>query len=132
MTSIISGQVLKIDKKGRVHTPQTRQEELLDEFERSGLSGVKFAEVSGIKYQTFAAWVARRRKTRQSSVEKPSQGKIDPVRWLEAVVDRSVAGSGVLVVHLPGGARMDVGDARQATLAAQLLHLLEKGQPAPC
>lgn len=129
---ISADQVLKVDKRGRVHTPASRQEELLDEFERSGLSGAKFAEVSGIKYQTFAAWVSRRRKMRQSSVAKPSEGKADPVRWLEAVVDRAVPGSGVLVIHLPGGARMDVADGQQATLAAELLRLLEKGQPAPC
>ena len=39
-----------------------RAEALLDEFERSGLSGPKFAALVGIKYQTFAAWSARRRK----------------------------------------------------------------------
>ena len=52
--------VLKTDTKGRVHTPPARREQLLDEFERSGLSGTKFAELAGLKYQTFAAWAARR------------------------------------------------------------------------
>ncbi len=51
--------ILKTDTKGRVQTPPERRERLLDEFERSGLSAAKFAEVAGIKYQTFAAWAAR-------------------------------------------------------------------------
>jgi hypothetical protein len=29
---------------------------LLDEFERGGLSGAKFAALAGVKYSTFAAW----------------------------------------------------------------------------
>ena len=36
--------ILKTDTKDRVRTPRERQESLLDEFERSGLSGAKFAE----------------------------------------------------------------------------------------
>jgi len=46
--------ILKSDTRGRVLTPAHRRETLLDEFERSGLSGVKFAALSGIKYSTFA------------------------------------------------------------------------------
>ena len=48
-------QVLKTDVLGRVKTPVARREQLLDEFERSGLSGKKFAELLGLKYQTFAS-----------------------------------------------------------------------------
>jgi hypothetical protein len=45
-----------------VQTPATGRESLLDEFEPGGLSASKFATLVGIKYQTFAAWAARRRK----------------------------------------------------------------------
>jgi hypothetical protein len=47
------GAILRTDAQGRVHTPAARRESLLDEFERSGLSGAKFAALAGIKYQTF-------------------------------------------------------------------------------
>jgi hypothetical protein len=47
---------LKQDVKGRVGTPAERREALLAEFERSGLSGPKFAALAGVKYQTFAWW----------------------------------------------------------------------------
>ncbi|MES1180505.1 MAG: hypothetical protein ABUL66_01440 [Verrucomicrobiota bacterium] len=43
-------------------TPQARREQLLDEFERSGVPGLKFAELAGIKYPTFAPWVQKRRR----------------------------------------------------------------------
>jgi hypothetical protein len=40
--------VLKTDKLGRVQMPAERREQLLDEFERSGLSGKKFAALVGV------------------------------------------------------------------------------------
>jgi hypothetical protein len=51
--------ILKTDVLGRVKTPVVRREQLLDEFERSSLTGQKFAAVVGIKYQAFATWVLR-------------------------------------------------------------------------
>jgi hypothetical protein len=62
------GVILETDERGRVRTPAERRESLLDEFERSGLSAVKFAALVGIKYQTFAAWAARRRKSAAAKV----------------------------------------------------------------
>ena len=54
--------VIKADVLGRVRTSRERREQSLDEFERSGLTGQKFAEVVGIKYQTFATWAEKRRR----------------------------------------------------------------------
>jgi DNA-binding transcriptional regulator YiaG len=59
-------QVLKTDVLGRVKTPKEGREVLLDEFEKSGLTGQKFAAVVGIKYQTFATWAQKRRRQRGS------------------------------------------------------------------
>src|ERR1019366_444279 len=99
------------------------------EFERSGLSGPKFAALVGIKYQTFAAWSLRRRKLNGS---KASVKPTEQVRWLEAVLDQaqtSVAPKALsLLLQLPGGARMELARAEQAPLAAALLRSLEK----PC
>ncbi len=64
MTSTQDGAILKTDTKGRIRTPLARREQLLDEFERSSLSAAKFAALTGLKYQTFAGWVQRRRKER--------------------------------------------------------------------
>lgn len=127
-------QILKTDVLGRVHTPKERREALLDEFEKSGASAMAFAKLVGIKYQTFAAWAHRRKQEPTGS--KTSARPVPSVRWLEAVVEqkKSPAGCGqsVLVVQLPGGARMEIGDATQATLAAVVLRSLESKPALSC
>lgn len=128
-----ANEVLKTDVLGRVKTPRARQEALLDEFERSGVNGVKFAELAGINYQTFATWAQRRRRElgkyppRGKPRSWPESAGAGPLRLLEAVVEDASPAKleGVpLCVQLPGGARVEVGDARQAVLAAELLRAL--------
>jgi hypothetical protein len=125
------GPVLKSDTLGRVRTPVARRKELLAEFERSGLSGKKFAALVGVKYSTFAFWLQQRRRKAASAAKPP-----DTVRWLEAVVEKAQGSSGqtqlALVVELPAGARLEIHDARQAQLAAALLRWLASPQPSPC
>jgi hypothetical protein len=122
--------VLKTDVLGRVKTPAARRESLLDEFERSGLCGQKFAALVGIKYQTFATWIQKRRRQRGAypavkvPVKTPKQ-----LRWLEAVVEQAQNADGKnplgLVLELPGGAKVQINDAKQAALAAVLLRALQ-------
>jgi len=131
MTSTQSdGEIFKTDTLARVRTPSQRKQELLDEFERSGLSGSKFAALVGIKYSTFAAWVAKRK--RGSSAEAAPAKAVESaakVRWLEAVIDRAQEAAGkspsVLTVHFAGGARAEVANPQQAELAAAVLRSLE-------
>jgi hypothetical protein len=119
------GEILKADELGRVRTPKERREAMLDEFEASGLSGAKFAQMVGVKYQTFAYWAARRRRANEQHPGKAVAGPVPQLRWVEAVVEKgSGARAAALTVHLPGGARMEIGDANQAMLAAALLRSL--------
>ncbi len=116
--------ILRTDAKGRVRTSAKRRESLLEEFDRSGLSGAKFAGLAGIKYQTFATWLQKRRDQGQSPAKAA-----DSVRWLEAVVEKAQAAVGpnaVLVLTLPGGTRLEVSDLKQVSLAAALLHSLAR------
>jgi hypothetical protein len=93
------------------------------------LPGLKFAELLGIKYQTFATWAQKRRRQRGAypavkvPVKTPKQ-----LRWLEAVVEEKPSGGDKnplpLVLELPGGAKVQITDARQAALAAVLLRTL--------
>jgi hypothetical protein len=121
------GPILRTDTRGRVHTPKARQERLLDEFARSGLSGPKFAQLAGIKYQTFAAWVLRQRKRAAAA---PPAKATEPVRWLEAVVEpaQSAPNQNALTLLLPGGARLELSEPKQLPLVAALLRTLEQ----PC
>ena len=128
--------LLKTDTLDRVFTPPARRQQLLDEFERSGLSGVKFAALAGLKYQTFASWVqARHRQRGGTGSAKAPPDPAARVRWLEAVIDQAQGQSGgigaALRVRLPGGAQLEITHAGQVPLAAALLAALEK-PAAPC
>ena len=57
---------LACDGTGQVRLSVQRREALLDEFERSGLSGVQLARLAGVKYPTFAVWVQNRRRKAQA------------------------------------------------------------------
>jgi len=120
-------QILKTDAIGRVRTPRQRREALLDEFERSGMSASAFAKFCGVNYQTFATWAQQRRRRRKA--EKASAAP----RLVEAVIARAKAPPSAqgltvrLTVHMPGGARMEIGDVAQAKIAAELLRALGAG-----
>ena len=134
-------ELLKTDIAGRVRTSPERREALLDEFERGGLSGMRFAARYGLKYPTFASWVARRRRERMEAGAGPEgEPESDParavqerasapapakrVRWLEAFADNpgaEAAPARSVMLHLPGGVRMEVAHADQAALAAALM-----------
>ena len=115
--------LLATDARGRVRVPVERREALLDEFERSGLSGVKFAQMVGVKYPTFALWVQKRRKGRKCE----GDGEANAVTFAEAVIDRNAGvmiGAPGLTIELPGGARLLVQSPVQLQMAAELLRLV--------
>ncbi|MFT5466901.1 MAG: transposase-like protein [Verrucomicrobiales bacterium] len=47
---------LRVDARGHVRTSREEREAILDEFDRSGISGAAFAKLHGIAYSTFAHW----------------------------------------------------------------------------
>jgi hypothetical protein len=111
--------VLKVDEAGRVWTPRELRDGVLDEFERSGMPATQFAVRLGVKYPTFASWVQKRRRER-TGCEK--------LQWVEATVAApSASPSKALMVQLPGGARVEVGDVGQAKMAAVLLREIAAG-----
>lgn len=120
-------EVIKTDVLGRMRTPAARREGLLHEFEKSGLSAKKFAELSGIKYQTLATWLQKRRQQSKSSVKAT-----DTVKWLEAVVEQAqnpvAQSASSVVLRLPGGAQIELADRKQIPMAAALVRALAQ----PC
>ena len=109
-----------LDSKGRVRASKEQRRLILAEYEHSGLSAARFAKLAGLKYSTFAGWLQRYRRA------KP-KGPAKPVRLLEAVVTPPEP-SILLVLHLPGGARVEISDEQQAELAAALVRSLAR----PC
>ena len=86
-----AGQILSQDARGRVLVSRERRESLLEEYDRSGMSGVKFAQYVGIKYSTLAYWLQSRRRHRRreklliKAGADTGAGK-STGGWIEAVV----------------------------------------------
>ena len=147
MTStIMKAEILKQDGRGRVRVPVPRREALLDEFEKSGVSGAKFARLLGIKYATFAGWVLRRRRERGRPARTmpgvaagPGDAAVSaPVRLFEALVEggsavgREPVGGRGLLIELPGGSRLVVESPVQLQMAAELVALIAQSARARC
>jgi hypothetical protein len=101
-----------------------RREALLSQFEKSGMTGKRFAAWAGINYQTLCGWLQRRRK---AGSQQPAVAEPRSLQWVEATLEgesRQAPGRGVLVVHLRGGARMEIGDGLSAALAGEVLRHL--------
>lgn len=110
--------VLKTDTRGRVLITRERREAILEEFDRSGMSGAAFARHYGIKYTTFGYWRQARRRE-----ESKKSGK--SVALAEVVVsEESAEGGQGLQIDLPGGGRIRVRSAGDAELAAAVLRAL--------
>lgn len=128
VTSII----LKTDKRGHVRMPTERREELLAEFDRSGLTLTRFAELAGVRYSTFATWLQQRRNKRAASQEKEKVTP-KPVQFAEALVDGTLQPAPsvgcALKVALPGGAHLVLTEAAHISLAVQLLNALQESRP---
>jgi transposase-like protein len=115
-----------LSRPARRHATAAQRRAWLDQWSASGLSGPAFAARHDLNYQTLAAW------RRRAAAASPADGEQltdlaaagdsgSPMTWLEAV-----AGSHdpVLIIDLPGGARLSVTHTSQTALAAQLLQAL--------
>ena len=70
----------KRDRRGRRITSAARIEQLLRDYDQSGLTQAAFARHEGVKYATFAHWVQARR-ARGGATLAHNGGK--PVRFAE-------------------------------------------------
>jgi hypothetical protein len=123
------GQILSQDARGRVLVSRERRQTLLEEYDRSGMSGIKFAQYIGIKYSTLAYWLQRRRQQRQKEKSLiTADADTKPCRsngaWIEAVVENASGPSlptGALRIYFAGGAYCQISSAGEVALAAELL-----------
>jgi hypothetical protein len=144
---MVKAEILKQDSRGRVRVAVERREQLLDEFERSGASGAKFARLAGIKYATFAGWLLKRRKERRKAVKTTPSSTVQveesvvpagPLRWFEALVDgnygggQEAVGARGLLIELPGGSRLLVESPVHLQMAAELVTLIAQSARARC
>lgn len=133
----LAERLLKQDRLGRVQTSAVRRAELLAEYERTSMSAAEFAAHVGVKYTTFVTWLTKAKKNGKpepaaavAAEDVPTtMPEPAPVRWVEACVEgvevQAAKGGAPLMVQLPGGARLEIGDSGQAALAAELIRALE-------
>ena len=134
-----------------------QREAILDEFERSGLSGPKFSQVSGVCYQTFAGWMLKRRRARGDYDLAPRGGsarRTEPgpalLRWVEAETgtetgvsdgpgrgskrgpDVASGGPMILTVRMAEGVVVELGHEAQLSLVVELARRLNLHSAKPC
>jgi len=124
-----TGQILSQDARGRVLVSRERRESLLAEYDRSGMSGVRFAQYLGIKYTTLAHWLRSRRRHRQREQllvkvgANAKAGKSDG-SWIEAVLENGTGPRlpvGMLRIYFTAGAYCQISNTAEIALAAELL-----------
>lgn len=122
--------LIKTDSLGRIHVSREHRERLLEAFEQSGMSGVKFAEHCGVKYTTFASWVQKQKRARSqypTATASPPKALISSLAEVTVAAPDFAAGSEAgenLTVDLPGGAVINITSPEQVQLAAALLNNL--------
>lgn len=116
-TDSSAGTIIKSDRTGRTRYTAQYKREVLDAFESSSLSAPAFAMQCGVKYPTFAAWIATRRR---GSAPGPAKQRLAPPAFLLAEIGDAPSGD-ALEVRLPGGAVARAAGPGQLKLLAELL-----------
>lgn len=122
--------ILKTDALGRVRMPDDKREMILDRFEQSGMSGKAFAAQLGIKYQTFASWMQKRRRQRGDYPEVEDKTIKTSVTLFEAVVESadSCPSSFGIEIESSHGVRIRLRDRNDIALAIAFLGELKNAQ----
>jgi hypothetical protein len=121
--------LLKTDRLGRVRTPRDQRDAILDAFEASALSGIEFAQVHGIKYQTFATWRQKRRrqhgdcKIKQAAAPERLELTLAEVTIQSPLPPAPEEGHKDMRVELPCGVNLFIHDTGQVAMGAELIRL---------
>src|SRR5260370_22185147 len=91
-TAAEAGEIMSQDAQGRVLVSRERRESLLQEYDRSGMSGGKFAQYVGIKYSTLPYWLQSRRRHPEGvkllmKAGADTEAGRSNAGWIEAVAD---------------------------------------------
>jgi len=128
MTSIVdsdaASSVIRSDSRGRMLVAADQREALLDEFERSGLSGMAYCRLHRLTSPTFATWVQKRR--RRPTAQSAAFAEV----VIESRTEAAVASDGQgLRLTLASGTTLEVTRRSQLPLLVELLRSLDS-QPS--
>lgn len=114
--------IIRTGSDGRLRYSRDQRRDLLEAFDRSGLSAMSFSRQHGVSYQTFIAWL---RKRRESGDCLPPDAPAFAEVMLQQPSHDSSAG---LRVVLPCGTTIELSSRAALPLAAELLSTLRR----PC
>ena len=114
--------IIRTGSDGRLRYTPAQRGELLEAFDRSGRSAMAFSRQHGISYQTFIAWLRKRRQSCEAL--PPGVPAFAEVMLQEAPPSPSAA----LRIVLPCGTALEVASRAALPLAAELLQTLRR----PC
>ena len=127
MTATNDG-ILKADRRGRLSYSPEQRSAMVDGFHASGLSGPRFAALHGVKYQTLANWLQKRK--REAAPETPGLPRPAFLSFVPAELQGMPNAGVAMEILLPGGARLSITAPCHVQLAASLIRELER--PRPC
>jgi transposase-like protein len=112
--------IIRTGSDGRLRYTAGQRQELLQAFDRSGLSAMAFSRHHGVSYQTFIAWL---RKRRHSGEALPP----GVPAFAEVMLQQpSPAPGTALRIVLPCGTALEVASRAALPLAAELLQTLRR------
>lgn len=115
--------IIRTGSDGRLRYSPDQRQALLDAFDRSGMSAMSFTRQHGVQYQTFIAWIRKRRQdTTPSEMSGPAFAEV-----LLNGREPAPRADGLRIV-LPCGAMLEVGSRAALPLAVELLNTLRR----PC
>ena len=77
-TEVVIGDERSRDRKGRKHLTEARWEELMKEYEASGLTQAEFARRNGLVYTTLAHRVQQKRRETKAGAMGPRFVEVRP------------------------------------------------------
>jgi hypothetical protein len=114
--------IIRTGSDGRLRYSPGQRQELLEAFDRSGLSAMAFSKQHGVFYQTFIAWLRKRRQSSEAlSPGIPAFAEV----MLQEVPPAPTA---ALRVVLPCGTALELASRTALPLAAELIQSLRR----PC
>ena len=112
--------IIRAGSDGRLRDSPAQKQSLLEAFDRSGTSAMAFARQHGVQYQTFIAWLRKRRE------EVPALDRSGPA-FAEVLVSHSASAEALRIV-LPCGAALEIASRAALPLPLELLAALRR----PC
>jgi hypothetical protein len=112
--------IIRTGRDGRLRFTAGQRGELLAAFDRGGQSAMAFARGHGVNYQTFIAWLRKRRERGMPAAGGPA--------FAEVRLEPASCAAAPLRVTLPCGSVVEIGSRAAIALAVELLTALRR----PC